>query len=90
VFFDAFPISLPLTLERATANLEGAIVLGHGQVTDRAFGVRQIEELHQIAGRARDVRDGRPSMEEAAHAGPYDAETMRIALARGAIELSTT
>jgi glyoxylase-like metal-dependent hydrolase (beta-lactamase superfamily II) len=81
-FGDSHPVAWPLTLMRATADLPGVVVPGHGDIVDRSFVQSQHEELVAVAELATSFVTGEISLDEASGGGPYPEEVMRGAMIR--------
>jgi glyoxylase-like metal-dependent hydrolase (beta-lactamase superfamily II) len=91
-FGDSFPLDWPATVQSLLGLVSGPVAPGHGDVGDRTFVLRQIEELSEVAALGRSVAAGESSLDDALARGPYGPERNRhaieraVAQARGALD----
>ena len=85
-FGDAFPLDWPATVEALIPLTGGAIVPGHGEVADRAFAERSLEELRAVADLGRQVASGDLTLAAAVARGPYHPNPSRAAIERAAAQ----
>ena len=87
-FGDSFPIAWPTSAGRVARSGDTAIVPGHGRVMSRAEVASQLSDLEAVAEICRAARrEGlQPDQVDIDHA-PYPETTMRLAIARGLMEL---
>jgi glyoxylase-like metal-dependent hydrolase (beta-lactamase superfamily II) len=76
-FGDAFPLDWPATIEALIALTAGPVAAGHGEVADRAFAERSLEELRAVADLGRRVAAGDLALEAAIAGGPYGRNASR-------------
>jgi glyoxylase-like metal-dependent hydrolase (beta-lactamase superfamily II) len=86
-FGDGYPLDWPATVERLVDLVTGAVVPGHGDVGDRAFAVRSMVEIREIAELARLVHEGTIAIEDAVVRTAYPADTAREPLERALAQL---
>jgi glyoxylase-like metal-dependent hydrolase (beta-lactamase superfamily II) len=86
-FGDGYPMEWPATVERLVDLVTGAVVPGHGDVSDRGFAVRSMVEIRTIAELATLVHDGTLGMDDAVLRTPYPADTAREPLERAVAQL---
>jgi glyoxylase-like metal-dependent hydrolase (beta-lactamase superfamily II) len=86
-FGDGFPMDWPATVERLVDLVTGAVVPGHGDVSDRGFAVRSMVEIRTIAELASLVHAGTLAMDDAVLRTPYPADTAREPLERAVAQL---
>jgi hypothetical protein len=77
----------PATVERLVELVTGAVVPGHGDVSDRAFAVRSMVEIRTIAELATLVHEGTLALDEAVLRTSYPADTAREPLERALAQL---
>lgn len=80
-FGDGFPLEWPATLERLVPMIDGVVVPGHGEVADRAFAERQLDEIRTLVALAHAVQRAEFGLDMAVARAPYGP-----AAARGPIE----
>ena len=85
-FGDGYPLDWPATAEAILALTTGAVAAGHGEVGDRSFVERQLEELREIANLGRSVAAGDLSLETAVTRAPYRPGASRAAIERAAAQ----
>ena len=91
-FGEGFPLDWPATTEALIALAAGPVAPGHGDVADRAFAERSLEEFRAVADLGRRVAAGDLSIEAAVARGPYGPKGSRepieraTAQARGALD----
>jgi glyoxylase-like metal-dependent hydrolase (beta-lactamase superfamily II) len=71
-FGDGYPMDWPATVERMLPLANGAVVPGHGDVGDRAFVERQLEDFRHVADTARRVHAGELDRAAALATMPFD------------------
>ena len=76
-FGDGYPLDWPATLERMVELVTGAVVPGHGDVGDKAFAVRTMVEIRQVAELAEMVHVGQLDLGDAIVRTPYPADAAR-------------
>ena len=86
-FGDSFPLDWPATLERLLPLATGAVVPGHGAISDRAFVAEQLRAFRSIVDLARQVHEGALSIEAAIAASPFGPRTPRDAFERALAQL---
>ena len=86
-FGDSFPLDWPGTLERLLPLATGAVVPGHGAISDRAFITAQLEAMRELVVLARTVHEGGQSIEAAIAASPFGPRTPRDAFERALAQL---
>jgi glyoxylase-like metal-dependent hydrolase (beta-lactamase superfamily II) len=86
-FGDGYPMEWPATVERLVELVTGAVVPGHGDVSDRAFAVRSMVEIRTIAELATLVHEGTLALDEAVLRTSYPADTAREPLERALAQL---
>lgn len=86
-FGDSFPLDWPATLERLLPLATGAVVPGHGAISDRAFVAEQLRAFRGIVDLARQVHEGALSIEAAIAASPFGPRTPRDAFERALAQL---
>jgi glyoxylase-like metal-dependent hydrolase (beta-lactamase superfamily II) len=86
-FGDGYPMEWPATVERLVDLVTGAVVPGHGDVSDRGFAVRSMVEIRTIAELATLVHEGTLGMDDAVLRTPYPADTAREPLERAVAQL---
>ena len=86
-FGDGYPIEWPGTIERMVELATGVVVPGHGDAADRAFVVRSMVEIRQVAELASLVHDGTISLDEAVLRTAYPADTAREPVERALAQL---
>lgn len=85
-FGDAFPLDWPATIEALIALVAGPVAAGHGDVADRAFAERSLEEFRAVADLGRRVAAGDLPLEAAIARGPYGPEASREPVDRAAAQ----
>lgn len=85
-FGDGYPLDWPTTAEGILALTSGPVAAGHGEVGDRLFVERQLEELREIANLGRAVASGDLSLETAVARAPYKQGASRAAIRRAAAQ----
>jgi glyoxylase-like metal-dependent hydrolase (beta-lactamase superfamily II) len=85
-FGDGYPLDWPATAEGILALTTGPVAAGHGEVGDRVFVERQLEELREIANLGRAVAAGDLSLETAVARAPYKQGASRAAIRRAAAQ----
>lgn len=88
-FGDSFPMSWPETGLALLGLVDGTVVPGHGDPFERSFAERQVAELAELAGLARDAAKGAIGRDEAIRRSPFPAEPTGEALERARLELAT-
>jgi glyoxylase-like metal-dependent hydrolase (beta-lactamase superfamily II) len=86
-FGDGYPMEWPSTVERLVDLVTGAVVPGHGDVSDRGFAVRSMVEIRTIAELATLVHEGTLGMDDAVLRTRYPADTAREPLERAVAQL---
>ena len=86
-FGDGYPLDWPATLERMVELVTGAVVPGHGDVGDKAFAVRTLVEIRQVAELAEMVHVGQLDIGDAVVRTPYPADAAREPLERALAQL---
>jgi glyoxylase-like metal-dependent hydrolase (beta-lactamase superfamily II) len=86
-FGDGYPLDWPATLERMVELVTGPVVPGHGDVGDKAFAVRTMVEIRQVAELAEMVHVGQLDMGDAVVRTPYPADAARQPLERALAQL---
>jgi glyoxylase-like metal-dependent hydrolase (beta-lactamase superfamily II) len=76
-FGDGFALDWPATIEALIGLTTGPVAPGHGEVADRAFAERSLEELRAVADLGRRVAAGELSVEAAIARGPYGPTASR-------------
>jgi glyoxylase-like metal-dependent hydrolase (beta-lactamase superfamily II) len=85
-FGDGYPLDWPATLRAMRPLAGGAVVPGHGDVSDLELVDRTIADIEAIAGLARRVAAGTLSLELACAAAPYPVAAAREPIERGAAQ----
>ena len=92
-FGDGYPLDWPATVEAILGlGASGPVAAGHGEVADRAFVERSLEELRAVADLGQRVAAGELSVEAAIARGPYGPKASRepieraVAQARGELD----
>jgi glyoxylase-like metal-dependent hydrolase (beta-lactamase superfamily II) len=85
-FGDGYPLDWPATIEALIALGATTIAPGHGEVADRAFAERTLEEVRAIADLGRSVAAGALSVDEAIGRSPYKAKASREPIERAAAQ----
>ena len=86
-FGDGYPIDWPATVEALVDLVTGALVPGHGDVSDRGFAVRSMVEIRTIAELATLVHEGRLGIDDAVLRTPYPADTALEPIERALAQL---
>jgi glyoxylase-like metal-dependent hydrolase (beta-lactamase superfamily II) len=87
-FGDAFPIAWAETVGASLLPIIGEVVVpGHGDPAGRDFAERQAGELALLARLIQSAVAGAIGMDQAMRESPFPAETTRVALDRGHLEL---
>lgn len=86
-FDDSYPIAWAETGRALLGLVDGTVVPGHGDPFDRAFAERQVSELGELAGLARDAASGVIGLDEAVRRSPFPAEPTGEALERARLEM---
>ena len=73
-FGDGFPLDWPATIEAIIGLGATTVAPGHGEVADRAFAERSLEEIRAIADLGRRVAAGELSLDAAIGRSPVQAE----------------
>ena len=76
-FGDGYPLDWPATVEALIGLGATTIAPGHGEVADRAFAERSLEEIRTIADLGRSVAAGALSVDEAIARSPYKPKASR-------------
>jgi glyoxylase-like metal-dependent hydrolase (beta-lactamase superfamily II) len=90
---DGYPLDWPATIEGIVALLAGTethpgvVVPGHGEVGDRAFVERSLDEMRAIADLGRGVHAGELGLDEAISRAPYPADAAGGAIERALAQL---
>ena len=85
-FGDGYPLDWPATAEALLALVAGPVAAGHGEVGDRAFVERQLQEFREIANLGRSIAAGDLSLEAAVARAPYRPRAARAAIERAAAQ----
>ncbi|HEX7473517.1 MAG TPA: MBL fold metallo-hydrolase [Candidatus Limnocylindrales bacterium] len=86
-FGDGFPLDWPATVEAVLGlGMAGPVAAGHGEVADRAFVGRSLEELHAVADLGRRVAADELSVDGAVARGPYGPKASREPIERAAAQ----
>jgi glyoxylase-like metal-dependent hydrolase (beta-lactamase superfamily II) len=85
-FGDGYPLDWPATIEALIALGATTIAPGHGEVADRAFAERSLEEVRAIAALGRSVAAGALSVDEAIARSPYRPTASREPIERAAAQ----
>jgi glyoxylase-like metal-dependent hydrolase (beta-lactamase superfamily II) len=85
-FGDGYPLEWPATIEAIIGLGAQTIAPGHGEVADRAFAERSLEEVRTIADLGRSVAAGALSVNEAISRSPYKARASREPIERAAAQ----
>ncbi len=85
-FGDGYPLEWPATIEAIIGLGATTIAPGHGEVTDRAFVERSLEEVRAIADLGRSVAAGELSVDEAIARSPYKPKASREPIERAAAQ----
>jgi glyoxylase-like metal-dependent hydrolase (beta-lactamase superfamily II) len=86
-FGDGYPMEWPATIERMVELATGAVVPGHGDPADRAFVVRSMVEIREVAELARLVHEGAIGLDDAVLRTAYPAAAAREPLERARAQL---
>lgn len=86
-FGDSFPMDWPTTALRLEGLIDGPVVPGHGEVSDRDFARRQRLEFEALATLARAVHEGTTALEDAVGRSPYPESSTREPLERALAQL---
>jgi len=79
---DSFPLEWPQTMQRLIDRVEGPVVPGHGDVTDRSFVESFTDQLDTVARLLRSVSSGELTSDEAAAQSPVHPRAFEQALGR--------
>lgn len=86
-FGDGYPLDWPTTVEAILAlGATGPVAAGHGDVADRAFLERSLEELRAVADLGRRIAAGELTVEAAIARGPYGRKASREPVERAAAQ----
>lgn len=85
-FGDGYPLDWPATVAAILGLGLATIAPGHGEVADRAFAERSLEEIRAIADLGRRVAAGDLSLEAAIGDAPYGARASREPIERAAAQ----
>jgi glyoxylase-like metal-dependent hydrolase (beta-lactamase superfamily II) len=85
-FGDGYPLDWPATVEAIVAIGATTIAAGHGEVADRAFAERSLEEIRTIADLGRAVAAGGLSVDDAIARSPYKPKASREPIERAAAQ----
>ena len=85
-FGDGYPLDWPATVEAIVATGATTIAAGHGEVADRAFAERSLEEIRAIADLGRSVAAGALSVDAAVARSPYKPRASREPIERAAAQ----
>ena len=85
-FGDGYPLDWPATIEALIGLGATTIAPGHGEVADRAFAERSLEEVRAIADLGRSVATGALSLDEAIGRSPYKPKASGEPLERAAAQ----
>jgi glyoxylase-like metal-dependent hydrolase (beta-lactamase superfamily II) len=85
-FGDGYPLDWPATIEALIGLGATTIAPGHGEVADRAFAERSLEEIRAIADLGRSVAAGALSLDEAIGRSPYKPKASREPIERAAAQ----
>lgn len=85
-FGDGYPLDWPATIEALIGLGATTIAPGHGEVADRAFAERSLEEVRAIADLGRSVGAGALSVDEAIGRSPYKPKASREPIERAAAQ----
>jgi glyoxylase-like metal-dependent hydrolase (beta-lactamase superfamily II) len=85
-FGDGYPLEWPATIEAIIGLSATTIAPGHGEVADRAFVERSLEEVRAIADLGRAVAAGEISVDEAFGRSPYKPKASREPIERAAAQ----
>ncbi len=86
-YHDAYPTAWAVTASRLAAEVDGAVVPGHGGVGDAAFAEEQAAQIGEMAELGSAVVAGEISDQDAISRAPFPADTARTAIARSRREL---
>jgi len=87
-FGDGYPIAWPGTVERMLPLVTGRVVPGHGDVADRAFVERQLEDLGTVASLARRAHAQGLTVDDVMAHAPWDGDALvREGIERAMAEL---
>jgi glyoxylase-like metal-dependent hydrolase (beta-lactamase superfamily II) len=86
-FGDGYPIDWPGTAGRLLELVSGPVVPGHGDVADRAFVERQLEDFRAVAALAGRIHAGELRLDDALNAAPFPADAAREPLERAIRQL---
>lgn len=86
---DSYPLEWPDTLRRLVGQLDGPVIPGHGELTDRSFVESFADRLEAVARLIRAVLDGRLAPDDAAAQAPVHPRAFGQALARATADGGT-
>ena len=86
-FGDSYPLEWPATVSNLLPMATGAVVPGHGSVSDLAFVQRQLAELESLAALARRIHAGDLDLDAAIDLAPYPRDDSRQPLERALSQL---